>query len=215
MALESLLKENEASEAAGVTPRTLERFVETGYLQVETSADGSKLYRPSQLASVFGIANLPKKLKLVTSNNDSSSNPNTELEDVIDPLADQLKAPTDAPSKEVDEIDKLWNVIRVQEKLLDARESEITDLRGQRDWLKARIERLEQKAERDQIVLLSETQTIRRLIHLQEPRKGVFQSFLDWLGFPVDQGIAKLPAPTESLPTPKREPIIIKETMNG
>ena len=77
---------------------------------------------------------------------------------------------------------KLRTVVDLQEKILTIRENEIRDLKEQRDWLKSRLERLEEKADRDQLLLLSETQTIRRLISLQEPKKSTFRLALDWLG---------------------------------
>jgi hypothetical protein len=86
---------------------------------------------------------------------------------------------------------KLRTVVDLQEKILTIRENEIRDLKEQRDWLKSRLERLEEKADRDQLLLLSETQTIRRLISLQEPKKSTFRLALDWLGVtPQSQGNA-------------------------
>ena len=80
------------------------------------------------------------------------------------------------------EIERLQNLISIQEKMLDSKEDEIADLKNQRAWLRERIERLEEKGERDQILLLSETQTIRSLISYQENKRSPVRLLLEWMG---------------------------------
>ena len=79
------------------------------------------------------------------------------------------------------EIGKISTINKMQEKLLEARESEIRDLKAERAWLRSRIEKLEEKSDRDQLLLLSETQVIRKLVVLQE-KKSLVRAALDWLG---------------------------------
>lgn len=81
------------------------------------------------------------------------------------------------------ELERLKNLISIQEKMLDGKEDEIADLKNQRAWLRERIERLEEKGERDQILLLSETQTIRSLISYQENKRSPVRQLLEWMGF--------------------------------
>lgn len=83
---------------------------------------------------------------------------------------------------------RLRHIIEVQEKILSIREAELADLREQREWLQARMERLEEKADRDQLLLLAETQTIRKLIALEEQRKSPLRSALEWFGFIKEGG---------------------------
>lgn len=52
----------------------------------------------------------------------------------------------------------------LQERLLEAKDRELSDLKRQRDWLQERIEQYERKAERDQVLLLSKSQTIQKLV---------------------------------------------------
>lgn len=80
------------------------------------------------------------------------------------------------------ELERLQNLISIQEKMLDSKEDEIADLKNQRAWLRERIERLEEKGERDQILLLSETQTIRSLISYQENKRSPVRQLLEWMG---------------------------------
>lgn len=81
------------------------------------------------------------------------------------------------------EITKFKSIAEVQERIISMREAEIKQLREERDWLRSRIEHQEIKSERDQLLLLSETQTIRKLIALQENRKSFLSTALEWLGF--------------------------------
>jgi hypothetical protein len=95
------------------------------------------------------------------------------------------------------ELQRLRNLVALQERILDIKDAEVTDLRSQRDWLRARIERLEEKAERDQILLLSETQTIRKLVSLNEGRRSAFQNILEWLGISKQVEVKTLAAPKD------------------
>lgn len=82
------------------------------------------------------------------------------------------------------------NLMDMYERLIGKMEEEIKSLKSERDWLKARIERFEEKTSRDQVLMLAETQTIRTLIAQHEQSKSPVKSALRWLGL--------LPAPEES-----------------
>lgn len=88
------------------------------------------------------------------------------------------------------EVVRLKSIVDLQEKLLDARDAEIADLHKQRDWLQARVERQEEKSDRDQLLLLSETQLLRQTLLHQQKRSSVFKGALEWLGL--------LPAPGDT-----------------
>ncbi len=81
---------------------------------------------------------------------------------------------------------KLTAVSELQDKLLEARESEIKDLKEQREWLQQRVERMEEKANRDQVLLLTETQILTKMISLRENKKGAIQKAIEWLGLASD-----------------------------
>jgi TolA-binding protein len=89
-----------------------------------------------------------------------------------------------------DELRKLRHLVEIQERMLANRDTEVSDLRQQRDWLQRRVERLEEKGERDQILLLSVTQTNRQLVSLQEGKRSTVRQLLEWLGFPGSGGVA-------------------------
>jgi len=81
------------------------------------------------------------------------------------------------------EIVRFRHLADMQERLLDLREQELGELRKERDWLRSRVERMEEKQDRDQLLLLAETQTIRRLVQIEETRKSPIQAALEWFGF--------------------------------
>ena len=56
---------------------------------------------------------------------------------------------------------------------------QIQILREERDWLRARVEKLETRSEREQMLLLSESENIRKLIQQTETRKSWLRA-LPW-----------------------------------
>jgi hypothetical protein len=209
MTMGDRITEAEAVSTAGVSARTLQRFQESGYLDVTTSSDGSKLYLRSQIVEIFGAAEALSTPPAVESETHYTTH-TTETTD--EPNARPRVATTEprTPSALVDEtaestagdgdereLQRLRNLVALQERILDIKDAEVTDLRSQRDWLRARIERLEEKAERDQILLLSETQTIRKLVSLNEGRRSAFQNILEWLGISKQVEVKTLAAPKD------------------
>jgi len=75
------------------------------------------------------------------------------------------------------EVNKLRNIVHLQEKILEMKDREILDLQEQRKWLRDRVTRLEEKGERDQILMLAELKTVRELV---SQRKGLLQTISDW-----------------------------------
>jgi hypothetical protein len=197
MGLQDLVSESEAAAYAGVSSATLNRFAEAGYLRIESDAEGLRLYSMSELSSVFGLGAISGTRGSVSTKTSSSPKPPLEPGNGVTTLSQALQfepspalfdPPIDgdgaqtAPALER-ELSKLKSVTQLQEKLLDMKEAELRDLQEQRSWLKTRLERLEEKAERDQLLLLSETQTIRKLINIEEQRKSPLRLALEWLGF--------------------------------
>ncbi len=75
------------------------------------------------------------------------------------------------------EVNKLRNIVHLQEKILEMKDREILDLQEQRKWLRDRVTRLEEKGERDQILMLAELKTVRELV---SQRKGLLQTISEW-----------------------------------
>ena len=79
------------------------------------------------------------------------------------------------------EVTKLKAISELQEKLLELREQEISDLKSQRQWLQERVEKMEEKATRDQMLLLTETQILTKMISMRDSKSPI-QKALGWLG---------------------------------
>lgn len=83
-------------------------------------------------------------------------------------------------------------IVEFQSSLPDIRSAELVEqnrnliaqlnfLKEERDWLRARLEKLEQRTERDQMLLLSENDTVRTLVkQLTKPKRSLL-SFLPWV----------------------------------
>ena len=81
-----------------------------------------------------------------------------------------------------EELSRQKSVNAMQDKLLDMKEKELDDLRAQRDWLKVRIQGLEDQSNRFQVLMLNEMQMTSKLVKIQlEKRSGISRA-LTWLG---------------------------------
>lgn len=206
MATNERITEAEAVATAGVSARTLQRFQESGYLEVANSPEGTKSYLRSQIIEIFGAADalsVPAQGAEETQSSFASQADEDEPpacfgippEFTRTPSTEHSPLDEQGSSPDFREIQRLRNLVALQERILDMKEAEVTDLRSQRDWLRSRIERLEEKAERDQILLLSETQTIRKLVSLNEGRRSAFHNILEWLGIAKQPEVRALSAP--------------------
>lgn len=200
MGYQDFISEVEAAELAGVTTGTLLRFVEAGYLKVDTdSDDGLRLFSRSELEGLFGITQPIRTsgsaaLKVEPSfvEPDISPEENKADDDKVEATQREnvVQMPTAASESKQDfqksdafheldrEIIKLKNVTRLQEQILEMKDAELLDLRRQREWLEKRIERLEEKSERDQLLILTEAQMVRQLTQ----RRSVVAGLLEWVG---------------------------------
>lgn len=195
MGLENFIAESDAAALAGVSIRTLMRFAEAGYLQVENDESGRQLFARSEIKDVFGIQTEDEI-------SEQSLAPEPPAEKVIEltlASARQAQPAAEGMARQAEqnaskyfvpravalleqEVSRLRTLQELQEKLLDMRDREIQDLKEQRDWLRSRLENLEEKSKRDQVLLLSEAQTVRQLISINEQRRSPFRATLEWFG---------------------------------
>ena len=106
----------------------------------------------------------------------------TEIADNFSPASKPLNAGDEI------ELTKLRSIVKLQEKILDMKDSELKSLRKECDWLRTRIERYEEKNDRDQLLLLAETQMIRRFVVLQTQKKpSPLRLALEWVGLATPQ----------------------------
>lgn len=196
----------EAAEYAGVSIDTLLRFADTGHLHVEEDSSGLRyfsrmelgnLFRLSQVASAENLnwknlGNSSKHEKVIDielSKDSAQGKSDIELDDDISKSSKPINSdefqeasPGTVPQFERENIE-LKSKLTVHEMMLSMKEVEVSDLKSQVQWLRKRIENLEEKNERDQIILLSETQSLRKLIQSYENRRFSMKYALEWLGF--------------------------------
>jgi hypothetical protein len=201
-----LISEEEAAVQARVSASTLARFAEAGYFQVVLMGE-ERCYPKQALSSVFGVTFKPlevepepiKKATIIAfPQTDAVAQDSTTTTNSVDEKADfKAEATTqteaaldsqpianssDSAAAHIENDFSFKTILRMHADILERQEREIQDLRTEREWLKKRIERLEDKAERDQILLLSEAQTVKQLIQLQAQRKSYLRQSLEWLG---------------------------------
>lgn len=191
MGFDNYISEQEACSLTGMSQATLLRFAEAGYLKIENDNDGLKLYSRTELSSLFGIQPSNTSACAATTrlvNQVTGSQLGQELaanENQTKPLKSEIETftiPNQIEQTSDREISQLKNIINLQEKILDIKDQEILDLKSQREWLRARVEKLEDKSDRDQVLLLTEAQTLKNLINMNQKRSPVRHA-LEWLGF--------------------------------
>jgi len=195
-----LFSKREIADVFGITDETLASRIEIERDYQEQESTDSVLFEPSQSGSNSVELNGKDRdsgFKTVSTyspqqprqTQDASVNNSIESSD----LASKNSAtpePTHSDSKGEllirleQDVRRLKSALDLQEKLLDLRESEIDSLKSERDWLRIRIERLEEKGDRDQLLLLSETQVLRQLLTQREHdrRRTPLRAALEWIG---------------------------------
>jgi hypothetical protein len=244
MAVKELISEKDAAKQAGVSAKTLTRFSEAGYLAVEIQNDGSRMYSASQINEIFGTfqasptGSAPTqpaptgKVEMACKSTQTTFRPDADTASSYytpvspAPIAEKVVIQDDQVtpqqnSKELEtlheELQRLRNLVNLQERILDMKDSELVDLRSQRDWLRTRVEKLEEKGDRDQVLLLSETQAIRQLIGLQNRPRSTMRNLLDWFGLGSSESTRQLPS-NEDLSQPDRKgnsAIVVNRAANG
>ena len=173
---ENLISETDAAAWAGLSPATLGRFAEAGYLRIERDPQGRRFFPRSDVAALFGLSDpRPRPPSAPESRAEAGAPAGGDAADEPREAQPQQSLPAEAAAR-------ARTVFQVFERILELREREIEDLKGERDWLKRRIEKLEEKSDRDQIVLLSETQMLRRMVLAGAARRSSWQLALEWLG---------------------------------
>lgn len=170
-----LISEQDASELTKVSVETLARFVETGCLVATQGADGKRYFSRSELVALFRAGE-----------GDLTTADEEEGEESVGALLDSdivLSPPRDEDRVSFlnRHLVKLSAMIRMQEQLLEVKNREIEDLKHQREWLQSRIEKLEEQSDRDRILLLSEAQTIKQLVMLEQHKRSPWRVVLDYL----------------------------------
>jgi hypothetical protein len=62
-------------------------------------------------------------------------------------------------------------------------QEQVQMLREERDWLRQRIEKLESRSEREQMLLLAGSETVRNLVNSEKQKKPLWNFALPWFGW--------------------------------
>jgi len=196
----------EAIKVTGVSESTLRRFADAGYMHAQQNDEGIS-FQKEELFALFKITNKPLAERIVADTAPSApaashhedDEEKVEVEDAevesgatMHAASHQEDAPVyTARSACLDaleqEVAKLKALAELHEKYITFKESEIKSLTQERDWLRTRIEKLEDKAERDQMIMASMSETQRSLLTQLDKRKSTLQLALEWVGLTPPQ----------------------------
>lgn len=199
MGIDEFVGEHEASTLAGVNPSTLRRYAEVGYLKPEIDSDGLRLYSRNELNSLFrlstsetnNVVHFPQKSASFEDDRDDSepSNNSPQFEGNI-ALKPEITPPPTPPRFDPkpmldlqNEVDRLRHMQVLNDQILDMYESRIGDLSKERDWLRVQIEQLNEQLSRDQVLLLTQTQTIAQVMAREYNRPTLMGRVMKLLGF--------------------------------
>lgn len=188
MGVEEFIGEVEAAQLSGVNAKTLNRFALAGYLKPEVDNDGFKLYSKRELCSVFRIK-APNVIQFTREptnepelpNEPEFSEGNVALKPEIKPL--EITSSSRALESLDYENERLRAINAMSDQLLEHLEKRIHDLTKERDWLRAQIESLNEQVSRDQVLLLTQSQTIAEVLSKQLNRPTLFTKIVGLLGF--------------------------------
>jgi len=161
----------------------------TDYLGNNVSYAGDEEVQPASLQEQIEVAHFSSAGQRAS---EPESEPELELElapePELDPDPEPVLAPEPSPVHviQADEISAAQNsddnVVSQYELIAMNRRlrEEIRMLRDERDWLRGRVEKLESRGERDQMLLVSESQTIKSLVS-HRGKRGFWQTLaLPW-----------------------------------
>ncbi len=202
MGVEEFIGEVEAAQLSGVNTKTLNRFALAGYLKPEVDSDGFKLYSKRELCSVFRIKapNVIQFTREPTNEQSATEQSSTEPELPNEPelsegnvaLKPDIKPlEINSSSRALESLDyeneRLRAINAMSDQLLEHLEKRIHDLTKERDWLRAQIEQLNEQVSRDQVLLLTQSQTIAEVLSKQLNRPSLFTKIVGLLGFEEKQ----------------------------
>lgn len=156
---EKLLNESESANFACITVETIRQYQNFGLLKPVIQNDQTH-YKESALRAFF----------LLGEKKESVENKNNQT------LSEQITVEVDE-DLEIESPQGLSTLVQINKQL----QQQIQDIKEEREWLKKRIEVLESRSEREQMLSLSDSETIRRLIAAQqEKKKSLWNLALPW-----------------------------------
>jgi hypothetical protein len=189
----------EACSVTGLSEQTLNRFAQAEYFKSKSDNDQLLIDR-AELFSVLNIKDTKKNRLSIAKPSIQEQAPTTpvaETSNTSSVITEPAQTVNQEPLSQTEntpevtvtsdsalsfEIEKLKAVAELHEKFIELKEKEIASLINERDWLRARVEKLEEKSDRDQLILVSMSETQRTFANQINNRKSSFQLALEWLG---------------------------------
>lgn len=167
-----MLSPAEGAELARVSEDTLLEYSRMGFLKAESTNGGIRFSR-AELLALFGCPQTANP-----GGGESEPAPDTEPEQRAEQgsLSSRIEVIQVQPEAGDNQDRRAAELEAENQRLL----GELDALRSERAWLRERLEKLETRSERDQMLMLSELETIRGLARGFERRRGGLLSLLPW-----------------------------------
>jgi len=178
-----LLSEQEASSIAGVSLETISRYQEFGLLK-PVFKNEIPFYRENELKSLFMLGGSLNSIEEAEGLRESDSIRYEEevptlsglLSENLSPIKDQVSSRSVESKEDVidheqsqDKVSEPAPVpaVRLEDLIFENRnlKDKLTSLEDERDWLRRRVEQLEERSGREQMLLLSEKETLRDVLN--------------------------------------------------
>lgn len=185
---------SEVSSWANVSEETVRQFVNFGLLETYQLEGQAKQLKQQDVRDLFGLITEPPQtsqskaeqvrlaeerdsqiLEPTVESNHAEADQGFDIEIEFEDSNDQV---SDRPTRE-NHFAGTYELVAINKRLL----SEIRSLKEERDWLRSRLEKLEARIDRDQMLILTSNETIRKLAenNLSQPQhQGVFAGLLPW-----------------------------------
>ena len=192
-----LLSEEESAKVAEVGVDTIRQYMQCGLLD-PVIKDHRTFFQEVDIRTLF-FTRTPAaaKTKPESSTVPVESKPESiAAKPIVDP--DSAKAPSETASGPTVEVSPVLtaetvvasSVTQHLPSIANAELLEITKtlreqihiLRDERDWLRERVEKLESRSDREQMLLLSESENVRKLIQQGESKRLSWLRALPWFG---------------------------------
>lgn len=193
-----------------MSTETIIRFIEADYIKVLEKRDNQIFVNANEACALFGAnpEKLQSELKIENQNVDEETLKEKSItsneEEVKEEIQSKKEVEIEKPKNAIIETKEINNetstessesalfkkLTELQEELLKKQDLEIEDLKKQRSWLQNRVEILEQKLDREQLLLLSQTQIVNQLIKKRKISSPI-QKALAWFGVPTKEEVAE------------------------
>ena len=190
----NLLSAEESANIAGVSKETIEQYVSYGLLEPIVHNNEAK-FRESDIRSLFytrvskpktepakkhspmpiddeEVPSLSQILSETTAESEKIAPSDDEAIEEKSALSeeDSTAGKNESLNSKIEKQEVPDSTVNPDKDLLSSLNAQIELLREERDWLRERVERLETRADREQMLLLSESETVRSLLRSTEVR---------------------------------------------